>query len=299
MPESTDGSYAVKQELGRRINMWNSLLAAGGPKLAQPTLLRELGIYGGGQGIWVNKQRTGSLTDSGTGVTVGVLHTGRTYADDLSADGVLYHYPATNRPPGRDLSEIKATKAAGTLALPVFVIAYSDTNPGKRNVHLGWVEEWDDSLGLFLIAFSDDARSRQLLTKLEEPFQLTEKRKHVKREVKARPGQSHFSFYVFQRYGRRCAVCSLSVPEVLDAAHIVPDRHEGSYDPRNGMVLCAVHHRAFDAGLFAIEPSTLKLHYNASGLDADALKIDRETLKHLPRQPHEEALRWRWDRWQQ
>jgi hypothetical protein len=62
MPESTDGSYAVKQELGRRINMWNSLLAAGGPKLAQPTLLRELGIYGGGQSIWVNKQRTGSLT---------------------------------------------------------------------------------------------------------------------------------------------------------------------------------------------------------------------------------------------
>jgi putative restriction endonuclease len=98
MPESTDGSYAVKQELGRRINMWNSLLAAGGPKLAQPTLLRELGIYGGGQSIWVNKQRTGSLTDSGTGVIVGVLHTGRTDADDLSADGVLYHYPATNRP---------------------------------------------------------------------------------------------------------------------------------------------------------------------------------------------------------
>jgi putative restriction endonuclease len=278
--------------------MWNSLLTAGGPKLAQPTLLRELGIYGGGQGIWVNKQRTGTLTESGTGVTVGVLHTGRTYADDLSTDGVLYHYPATNRTPGRDLSEINATKAAGTMALPVFIITYSDASPGKRNVHLGWVEEWDDSLGLFLIAFSDDVRLRQLPTEPEEPFQLTEKRKHVKREVKARPGQSHFSFYVFQRYGCRYAVCSLSVPEVLDAAHIVPDRHEGSYDPRNGLVLCAVHHRAFDAGLFAIEPNTLALHYRASGPDANSLRIERQTLTHLTKQPHQNALRWCWTRWQ-
>jgi putative restriction endonuclease len=298
MPESSNGSYAVKQELARRITMWNSLHTAGGPKLAQPTLLRELGIYGGGQGIWVNKQRTGTLTESGTGVTVGVLHTGRTYADDLSTDGVLYHYPVTNRPPGRDLSEVNATKAAGTMALPVFVITYSDSSPGKRNVHLGWVEEWDDSLGLFLIAFSDDVRSRQLPTEPEEPFQLMDKRKHIMREVKARPGQSHFSFYVFQRYGRRCAVCSQSVPEVLDAAHIVPDRHEGSYDPRNGLVLCAVHHRAFDAGLFAIEPDTLALHYRASGPDANSLRIERQTLTHLPKQPHQNALRWRWTRWQ-
>jgi hypothetical protein len=27
------------------------------------------------------------------GITVSLLHTGRHYADELSADGVLYHYP--------------------------------------------------------------------------------------------------------------------------------------------------------------------------------------------------------------
>jgi hypothetical protein len=261
-------------------------------------LFRELGVYGGGQGIWVNKQVTGSLTGDGTGVTVGVLHTGRSYADDLSSDGVLYYYPDTNRPPGRDLSEVNATKAAGTLSLPVFVITHSDSRPGKRDVYLGWVDDWDDELGLFLIAFSDDVRSRRLLPEPEEPFEHIEKRERVKREVKVRPGQQHFSFYVFQRYGHRCAVCTMSVPEVLDAAHLVPDRDEGTYDPRNGLVLCAVHHRAYDAGLFAIEPNTLKLHYRSTGPDADVLRIDQDSLQHLPMQPHEDALRWRWSRWQ-
>jgi putative restriction endonuclease len=299
MVEYADGNSAVKQEFVRRAGMWESLHCAGGPTQVSPTVLRELGIYGGGQGIWVNKHRTRPLTASGVGVTVAVLHTGRTYADDLSGDGVLYHYPATNRPPGRDLSEVNATKAAGTVGLPVFVITHSGPNSGKRDVHLGWVEDWDDSLSVFLIGFSNDIRAQQLFTEPQEgPFELIEKREQVKREVKARPSQQHFSFYVFRRYGRRCAVCNMSVPEVLDAAHLVPDRNQGSYDPRNGLVLCAVHHRAFDTGLFAIEPYTLKLHYKASGPDADALRIDHKTLKHLPKHPHEDALRWRWNRWQ-
>ena len=46
--------------------------------------MRELGIYGGAQGIWVDKARTGELTPGGSGVTVSVLHTGQSYADDLA-----------------------------------------------------------------------------------------------------------------------------------------------------------------------------------------------------------------------
>jgi len=103
----------VQQEMEYRRGMWNSLLKVGGPKGVAPGVLRDLGIYGGAQGVWVDKARTSSLTEDGTGVTVGLLHTGSSYADDLSDDGVLYHYPSTNRPRGRDLAEIEATKAAG------------------------------------------------------------------------------------------------------------------------------------------------------------------------------------------
>lgn len=141
----------VSQELEYRKRMWDSLLDEGGPSGVAPRVLRDLGIYGGAQGVWVDKARTGSLTEDGTGVTVGLLHTGSSYADDLSDDGVLYHYPATNRPSGRDLTEIEATKTAGRLGLPVFVITYPSPDSTVRDVHLGWVESWDDSLETFLI----------------------------------------------------------------------------------------------------------------------------------------------------
>jgi putative restriction endonuclease len=130
----------VSQELEHRKRMWGSLLDVGGPMGVAPKLLRDLGIYGGAQGVWVDKARTASLLDDGTGVTVGLLHTGSSYADDLSDDGVLYHYPSTNRPRGRDLAEIEATKAAGRLGLPVFVITYPSPGSARRDVHLGWVE---------------------------------------------------------------------------------------------------------------------------------------------------------------
>ena len=114
----------IAHELALRRSMWDRLAQSGGPRKAKPQLLRDLGIYGGAQGIWVDKERTRKLTNSGTGVTVGVLHTGSSYADDLSDDGVLYHYPTTARSPGRDQSEVDATKAAGRFGLPVFVIHY-------------------------------------------------------------------------------------------------------------------------------------------------------------------------------
>jgi len=288
----------VRQELEHRRGMWASLLDAGGPDGVAPGVLRDLGIYGGAQGVWVDKARTGSLTGDGTGVTVGLLHTGSSYPDDLSDDGVLYHYPSTDRPRGRDLAEIEATKAAGRLGLPVFVISYPSPGSARRDVHLGWVESWDDSLEIFLIAFGESQTAPLVTGAEEQPFRLVEeKRRTARRQVEARVGQQRFKFLVFQRYGERCAVCGISAPQLLDAAHLRPKRKRGSDDPRNGLVLCASHHRALDAGLFAIEPSSLQIHFNSSGPDADSLRIDHSTLEHLPKKPHDEALQWLRTRW--
>jgi putative restriction endonuclease len=88
----------IAQELEHRWQLWRTLLATGGPTGMSPQRLRALGMYGGAQGVWVDKARTALLTANGDGVTVGVLHTGTAYADDLSVDGVLYHYPRTQRP---------------------------------------------------------------------------------------------------------------------------------------------------------------------------------------------------------
>ncbi len=108
----------ARAERDRRMRLWHDLPGNGVPKRVTPALLRDMGLYGGASGIWVAKQLTASITDDGFGVSVGLLHTGSAYADDLTESGILYHYPKTGRPPGRDSSEIQATKNARHLNIP-------------------------------------------------------------------------------------------------------------------------------------------------------------------------------------
>ena len=54
-----------QDELEHRVQLWQRLQSEDLGAL-EPTLLRELGVYGGAQGIWVDKRRTGPLTPEGT-----------------------------------------------------------------------------------------------------------------------------------------------------------------------------------------------------------------------------------------
>jgi putative restriction endonuclease len=261
--------------------------------------LRELRIYGGYQGIWVDREKTEGLANSGLGVTTGLLHTGVHYPDDLSETGIIYHYPQTNRPPSRDEGEIEATKAAYTLSLPVFVITKPFPNSTTRDVNLGWIEGWDDNLQVFRISFVSEEPAELLAQPEDEsPFSPQEETSNSTTITKTRPGQQRFSFRVFQRYGEKCAVCDLDLPELLDAAHLIPKKHNGTDDPRNGIVLCSLHHRALDAGLFWIDPDTLRICYRENGPDAAALRITRSDLSHLHQLPHPTALKWLKDNWE-
>ena len=73
------------------------------------------------------------------GVTVGLLHAGVHYPDELAEYGAIYHYLKTKRPGARDAAEIAATKAASTNQIPVFVITRPRPSSAIRNVRLAWV----------------------------------------------------------------------------------------------------------------------------------------------------------------
>ena len=77
--------------------------------------------------------------------------------------------------------------------------------------------------------------------------------------VKVRGRQQVFRFQVLAQYGAKCAVCSITHPNLLKAAHIRGKREKGSDDWRNGLPLCSTHHDAYDAQLFAIHPDTLSI----------------------------------------
>ena len=56
-------------------------------------------------------------------------------------------------------------------------------------------------------------------------------------------------------YRSQCAFCRLRHLELLDAAHIVPDR-EAAGEPivPNGLALCKIHHAAYDQNIIGVSP---------------------------------------------
>jgi putative restriction endonuclease len=267
--------------------MWHAL---GNPDAVTPAQIRELGLHRGQQGVFRDLGATAALSADGAGITVGVLHTGSVYADDLTDDGVIYHYPSTARGV-RDANEIEATKNCQRLGLPLFVVITPSPAAPVRVVRLGWVVDYDDASGLFLIVFGETA-PRNEPTMQEFVLQIPH-RDQRPTATTARPGQLRFRFDVFKRYGPQCALCTVTHMDLLEAAHLCPVADDGSDDPRNGLVLCRNHHRAMDKGLVAIEPSTLAVRVG-SAFSPEALGVTRESLAHLPATPHQNALRWLW-----
>jgi putative restriction endonuclease len=176
-------------------------------------------VYGGAQGIWVDKMTTAPLSPDGQGITVSLLHTGRLYPDDLSDDGLIYHYPTTHRPPNRDVAEIQATKNAAALSLPIFVILPGRGSAAKRSVQLGWVVDFDDENRQFLILFGEHEPEYQAPSSEETPFALTGGPTPQKTMAKARPGQQRFRFQVLGKYGCKCAVCTITHPTLMKPAY--------------------------------------------------------------------------------
>lgn len=70
----------------------------------------------------------------------------------------------------------------------------------------------------------------------------------------ARIGQSFFRDALLSAYRGRCCITGLAIPELLIASHIVPWRTDRAnrVNPRNGLLLSALHDRAFDSGLITI-----------------------------------------------
>ena len=80
-------------------------------------------------------------------------------------------------------------------------------------------------------------------------------RAYETRAVMQRLHQQHFRRIVLDAYRDRCALCRLNYVELLDAAHILEDKHpKGEPVVTNGLGMCKIHHSAFDANILGIDP---------------------------------------------
>ena len=80
-------------------------------------------------------------------------------------------------------------------------------------------------------------------------------RRYARRLTLQRLHQVMFRPRVLRAYESRCALCRLGHAPLLDAAHILPDRHErGEPIVSNGLAMCKIHHAAYDANIIGIRP---------------------------------------------
>ena len=133
----------IIKEIERRQQLFNAISHIDIAIDVKPSKLRDLGIYGGAAGVWVNSDVTRGVVSPSSGVAVSILHTGKNYSDNMSSKGIDYDFPNTNRNGSHDQNEIQALKNCFESKIPLFVISKA-SNQKLRNVHIGLVQTFDE-----------------------------------------------------------------------------------------------------------------------------------------------------------
>jgi putative restriction endonuclease len=153
-----------------------------------------------------------------------------------------------------------------------------------------------------------------VVEKINSPHLIKEaieaRREYITRETKIRLHQRGFRERVLFAYRTRCSLCRLHHHELLDAAHIIPDRDPGG-EPliSNRIALCKLHHAAFDNNFLGVSPEYL-IHIRKDILDEKDGPVLQHGLKELngvkillpyeeKNWPSREALDLRFEQFQQ
>jgi putative restriction endonuclease len=110
----------------------------------------------------------------------------------------------------------------------------------------------------FNVVLDDEAmlgKTAKELELVEEDTATYGRRAYITSNMKVRLHQRSFRERVLRAYNNQCSLCRLKHIELLDAAHIMPDKEEeGLPLVTNGLSLCKIHHSAFDTYIIGITP---------------------------------------------
>ena len=201
---------------------------------------------------------------------------GRTYSDRINMDTGLLEYSFQDGDPSRG-HNAKLRNSIRT-GMPIIVLRKYGPN-FYVPIFPSYVVGEDLDREIVFIAMEDGLRSA---------FQVGASdaldKKYVQRLVSQRVHQPMFRARVMRAYTLpslagssrpTCAICRLQHAELLDAAHIVADSHDGEARVTNGIALCKIHHAAYDQNLVGIS-GDYRVH-----VDHDLLEeIDGPMLTH-------------------
>ncbi|HEV2613243.1 MAG TPA: HNH endonuclease [Gammaproteobacteria bacterium] len=102
-----------------------------------------------------------------------------------------------------------------------------------------------------------DAKSSQEAIEVvrHSPLPSIIERQRTSITILRRLNQAKFRTIVLKKYSGRCFLTGEEIPEVLEAAHIIPVEHGGADSSDNGICLRSDIHRLFDSGNIRIKPT--------------------------------------------
>lgn len=186
---------------------------------------------------------------------------------DIDAGRISYKYRGTDPLHPDNV----ALRRARELQLPLLYFVAVD--PGVYDViSPAYATDENPARNQFtLVADSVAARSFP-----EDGLTTSIRREYVTRSVLQRLHQQQFRRMVLKAYREQCAICRLRHVQLLDAAHILPDRHsKGVAAVPNGLGLCKIHHSAYDSDIIGIDADA-RIHVREDIL----LEKDGPMLKH-------------------
>lgn len=174
----------------------------------------------------------------------------RPYDDELGGNGIIrYRYRGTD-PYHRDNVGLRKCQEQGLPLIYLFGVVPSEYLPVWPVFIVG-----DDPIHL---TFSVAVDEKNAISEKEWCIRdrgSEEKRRYITVETQHRLHQQCFRERVLRAYQERCAICHLHHVELLEAAHIVSDKHPmGEPIIPNGLSLCKLHHAAFERNILGINP---------------------------------------------
>ncbi len=127
-----------------------------------------------------------------------------------------------------------------------------DVNSLQEGLDLVYAYPWTELGNPFQFASQGDTWERVAGKLLKDPSRAHD----VYAQVKVRrSAQIVFREALLIAYKGKCAFSGIAIPEVLEAAHIIPWSEcnlQERLDPRNGLLLTSLHHKMFDSGKITI-----------------------------------------------
>lgn len=199
-----------------------------------------------------------------------------------SEDLVEYAFMGTNP----DAADNRWLKEACEQRVPI--IYFIGIAPGQFVAQVpAFIAHWDRHSLKASVGFGEPAAYAGAQFPDEQPA-----RRYALSVVKQRLHQATFRQAVLTAYNGRCALTGLPEPMLLDAAHIISDKHEVLGQPvvPNGIPLSKIHHAAFDAHLIGIDPDyrlhvSTRLMEQSDGPMLEALKQLHHLSIRLPSRP--------------